>query len=90
LKRLCRTGLRSDQTSLRLNPLGLSLLAWDREHPEPIDRERFAREVAPKLCGLSARTLARATGLSVSHWSKVKRGERVPHPRLWAALAELG
>lgn len=65
-------------------------LAWDREHPEPVDREWFAKEIAPKLQTLSARAIARATGLSVSHCAKVKRGERVPHPRLWAALAELG
>jgi hypothetical protein len=61
-------------------------LAWDREHPEPVDRELFAREVAPRLQSLSARALARATGLSVSYCAKVKGGERVPHPMWWAKL----
>jgi hypothetical protein len=61
-------------------------LAWDREHPEPVDREWFVREIVPKLRGQSSRALARATGLSVSHWAKVKKGERVPHPMWWAVL----
>lgn len=64
-------------------------LAWDREHPEPVDQELFAGEVAPRLQNLSARALARATGLSVSHCAKVKKGERVPHPMWWAALGQV-
>jgi hypothetical protein len=64
-------------------------LAWDRNHPEPTDREWFSREVAPRLGRLSASALARATGLSVSHCSKVKKGERVPHPMWWDQLREL-
>lgn len=62
-------------------------LAWEREHPEPVDRERFAREIAPGLAQISARAMARATGLSVSYCVGIKRGERVPHPRWWEILA---
>jgi hypothetical protein len=65
-------------------------LAWDKEQPQPVDRERFVREVAPMLSGVSARALARVTGLSVSHCVKVKKGERVPHLRLWGMLAQIG
>ena len=48
--------------------------------------ERFTAEVLPKLEAVSARGLSSATGLSVSYCAEVKRGERVPHPRWWAAL----
>jgi CRISPR-associated endonuclease Cas1 len=65
-------------------------LAWERAHPEPVDREWFLAEVAPNLLSVSARALARATGLSVSHCAKVKKGERVPHPMWWAKFASCG
>jgi hypothetical protein len=64
-------------------------MAWEREHPEPADRDWFAREVAPRLQDLSASAIARATGLSVSHCEKVKKGERVPHPMRWAGLQQM-
>jgi hypothetical protein len=64
-------------------------LAWDRDHPEPVDRAWFVREVAPTLSTLSAHAIARATGLSVSHCAKVKNGERVPHSMWWAALRQV-
>ena len=64
-------------------------LAWDRAHPGPVVRELFAREIAPRLRTISARSLALATGLSVSHCAKVKKGERVPHPKWWPALLQL-
>jgi len=62
---------------------------WDREHPEHADRERFSREVVPLLGSISARRLARATGLSVGYCAAIKRGERVPHPRWWQQLSAL-
>lgn len=57
-------------------------LAWERDHPEPVDRELLMEEVKPVLARMSAQALSRATGLSVSHWAKVKKGERLPHA-LW-------
>jgi hypothetical protein len=63
-------------------------LAWDREHA-PVDRERFAIEIAPMLAEMSARAIARATGLSVTYCAAIKRGERVPHPRWWLLLRAL-
>jgi hypothetical protein len=59
-------------------------LAWERDHPGPADRQRFATEVLPMLAGMSAPALARATGLSVTYCAAIRRGERVPHPRWWA------
>jgi hypothetical protein len=59
-------------------------LAWEREHPGPVERDRFITEIAPRIAGMSARAISRASGLSVSYCAELKRGERVPHPRWWA------
>lgn len=64
-------------------------LAWEREHPGPVDREVFRREIAPMLANLSASAISRATGLSVRYCGEIKRRERVPHPRVWHLLASL-
>jgi CRISPR-associated endonuclease Cas1 len=64
-------------------------LTWEREHPGRVDPRLFTNEVLPKLDGLSARAVARATGLSVGHCARIKRGERVPHPRWWLLLDTL-
>ena len=61
-------------------------LDWERAHPGPVAPERFQKEVVPKLQALTARAIARATGLSVSYCAQVKRGERVPHPRWWDVM----
>ena len=33
--------------------------------------------------------VTKATGLSCSYWSRVRRGQCVPHPRHWAEVREL-
>lgn len=62
-------------------------LAWERDHPGPVDRGAFARDVAPLPPGVSATAIARATGLSVSYCADIKKGVRVPHPKWWPMLA---
>lgn len=64
-------------------------IAWEREHPLPVELERFAKEIAPRLEEASAGAIARLTGLSVTHCARIKRGERVPHPRWWDPLETL-
>ncbi len=56
----------------------------------PWDREAFRREILPALQGVSVAAMAKATGLSLAFCWKVRRGEKVPHPRHWEALRELG
>jgi CRISPR-associated endonuclease Cas1 len=56
---------------------------------EAFDRARFLAEVLPRLQSVSTTTIAKATGMSTSSASKVKRGLRVPHPRWWGVLAEI-
>lgn len=74
---------RRRQTRLRNHAADV---AWEREHPEPFDHSIFEREILPGLQELSARQIAKATGLSVSHCADIKRGERIPHPRWWEKL----
>ena len=65
--------------------------AWDAEHAGEVhDAAWFTREVLPGLQGASLTVIAKATGMSTSSASKVRAGRRVPHPRHWCALAELG
>jgi hypothetical protein len=44
------------------------------------------REILPAIQALPLSDLVRATGLTHSYLSKVRRGEKVPHPRHWPAL----
>jgi CRISPR-associated endonuclease Cas1 len=62
---------------------------WDREHPEPPDYDRFQREVAARMVGLSASAIARATGLSVAYCSAIKQGNRIPHARWWSVIERI-
>jgi hypothetical protein len=63
-------------------------LAWDAAHPEPVDATTF-EGILPRLQTVSAGTMARATGLSVSYCAEIKRGKWVPHPRWWPQLVDL-
>jgi hypothetical protein len=49
----------------------------------------FAREIVPVIPGLPLSDLVRATGLTHGYLSKVRRGEKEPHPRHWPALHSL-
>jgi hypothetical protein len=65
-------------------------LVWEGAHHGTVDADRFATEVLPQLQGMSARAIARATGLSVGYCADIKKGDRLPHPRWWTTLANLG
>ena len=64
--------------------------AWQRGHRWPTDPEQFARDIRPRLEGVSVRALVEATGLSEGYLRQVRKGEVVPHPMWWEALAALG
>lgn len=63
--------------------------AWQREHPWPSDLGRFEREILPAIADVPIRDLIEATGLSDAYCRRIKRGQVVPHPMWWDALAEL-
>jgi len=61
---------------------------WEAVHKgEQFDPEWFREHVLPGLAPLSLVTIARAAGMSTSAASRVRSGQRVPHPRHWEALA---
>ncbi len=63
---------------------------WKRAHPgETPDPAIFRAEILQGLAGVSVERIARATGLSTAHAWRIRKGERVPHPRFWGTLAAL-
>ena len=62
---------------------------WGRYNGSAPHDERFRKDVLPLIQGFPARRLAELTGLSRPYCSAIIRGERVPHPRWWARIAEL-
>lgn len=64
--------------------------AWDRVHPERPDPEVFHREILPGLVGLSSLDLGRLMGVSFAYAAKILRGDKVPHPRHWERLRDVG
>ena len=55
----------------------------------PVTDAQLRADVLPALQNVSIRDLVLATGLSSSACSRVRAGKITPHPRHWAALAEL-
>jgi CRISPR-associated endonuclease Cas1 len=83
-------GLATERRSAANAEQRLAEQAFELAHDgESFDRTRFVAEVLPGLQSVTTTAIARATGMSTSSASKVKRGLRVPHPRWWRVLAEL-
>ncbi|MGI8485125.1 MAG: hypothetical protein ACR2OU_12780 [Thermomicrobiales bacterium] len=53
--------------------------AWEAEHGNDADPDRFAREILPVIQDVSLTELANATGLSVQYCGLIRRGLKVPH-----------
>jgi CRISPR-associated endonuclease Cas1 len=49
----------------------------------------FEREILPRLQGIPLAELQRATGLSHTYVSAIRRGKYVPHPQHWPAFRRL-
>jgi CRISPR-associated endonuclease Cas1 len=67
-------------------------LAWEREHGREAllqERERFKREIWPRLRSIPLRRMARVTGLSIYYCALIRKGDYVPHPVHYAAFAAL-
>jgi hypothetical protein len=64
---------------------------WNATHGETIaDAAVFAREILPAIQDVPLSELVRATGLTHSYLSQVRRGDKVPHPGHWPALRTAG
>ena len=63
---------------------------WEVAHQgEVFDPAWFREHVLPGIGTLSLGTIAKATGMSTSAASKIRSGQRVPHPRHWEPLAAI-
>jgi CRISPR associated protein Cas1 len=66
----------------------LAALDWDRRNPQRPDPSIFERDILPRLEGVSYSALNRRTGLSRRYCKMIATGEKVPHPRHWAAFLD--
>ena len=57
--------------------------------PSTVTREELTTAVLPRLKDITLRQIQEATGLSAGGCSFIRSGKRAPHPRHWAALADL-
>lgn len=47
----------------------------------------YRTRIGPKVRKMTLRQITEATGLSISHASRIKTGKQIPDPKHWAALA---
>lgn len=78
-------GAPSQKRSATARMRRIAEIDWDRTH-DLADPEEFTLGILPKLADCSLRELSKATGLSLRYCSLIRRGERVPHARHWAAF----
>jgi len=64
-------------------------IKWDKQEGRP-NPELFRTQILPKLSDIPLKTIVKATGLSKSYCSLIRRGEVIPHPSHWEALYALG
>lgn len=70
----------------RIRTLRAANREWERIHGRP-DPAQFRSDVLPGLSSATLRQLQAATGLARALCTKIRRGDTVPHPRYWSALA---
>jgi hypothetical protein len=62
----------------------LEVREWEAAHPGTMaDPTVFEREILPTIQSVALSDLVRATGLTAGYLSRIRRGDRVPHPRHW-------
>lgn len=67
-----------------------ALAGWQPTPGVRDDPEYFRNELLPGLQERPIGALVNATGLSPHYCSLIRLGKRVPHPRHWNSLAEIG
>jgi CRISPR-associated protein Cas1 len=64
--------------------------AWDADsHPKWLTEAAYRQRIQPLLKKVSTSRISTALGVTWAYASNIRRGERIPHPRHWQALAEL-
>ena len=62
------------------------LREWEELSGKLTDISAFKREILSAIADVPLSKLQRATGLSLRYVSQIRRGEKTPHPKHWAAL----
>jgi CRISPR-associated endonuclease Cas1 len=64
--------------------------AWKpSDHPSWLTAEFYSDQIQPALLSVRGSVIAKSLRISNSYARDVRKGRRIPHPRHWAALAEL-
>lgn len=67
-----------------------ALRKWNpADLPSWLDEDYYRREVLPRLCAFTVKTIRTTIDVSHPYATLVKRGDRIPHPRHWVALSRL-
>ncbi len=66
-----------------------SAVAWEAEHPEaPTDEAWWREHVLPGLRSMKLAQIMEVAKVSQTYASRIRSGERIPHPMHWAKLAD--
>jgi hypothetical protein len=68
---------------------GIAAVRAQRAIAAGFDPDDWTDKILPMLAEVPLKDIALASGTSVQHASRIRRGVRVPHPRRWAALRAL-
>jgi hypothetical protein len=67
-----------------------ALKKWNpSDLPEWLDEEFYRVRIMPKLTDVTVKTIRAAIDVSHPYAAMIRKGERIPHPRHWMALANL-
>ena len=74
------------QRGIKVSQAQKAFRQWNAAHGGEADPEVFRRDILPRLQSVSLGMMAKATGLSQSYCSSIRRGLHVPHQRHWGVL----
>ena len=67
----------------------LEALRKPEDLPEWLDEDLYRREILPCLSEFTVKKIRVPIDVSHPYATLIKRGDRIPHPRHWDALAKL-
>lgn len=67
-----------------------ALREWNpTDLPSWLDEDFYRREILPRLSEFTVKKIRIALDVSHPYATLIKRGDKIPHPRHWVALAKL-
>jgi CRISPR-associated endonuclease Cas1 len=68
----------------------VAIAAWKpSDLPEWLSEDAYRTKIQPALAGITVPAIATALGVSEPYATDIRKGQRLPHPRHWLALARL-